>query len=446
MKRRGRRLAAVLLACGFALVAAALAAPRLVPAHVLRAQAEMLLSAAVHRPTHVERAEFRLLPLPRIHLRGVQFDGGRSEPPVTVARIDISPDLLAPLRGGSLLRLRATDVSLPLSVLSAALFPRPGAVSLIPAMPFGVRDAGIRGLHLTTGAAKAFGPYDVDVRLTERSQLEALSIARTDGRLHIDMTPQGYAMRVRLRAHRWRLPVGPQIRCDALTAEGVLRGPQLRVDHAAGHCFGGTVHGDLWVGWGEQWTAESHLRFARVDTRELMAALAARPVLEGLLHGRAHVILDARDPQDLFVHPIVEADFTVADGTLRGADLAAATSAPSNRPQHGGRTAFARLQAHVALQLGAVHVTGLRLTAPRLAASGRFRVDGRRLLAGHLEVRPAGVPGGSATRVRIGGVLARPTLTRSAKSDIAVRDLVPLLGVASPQDAATAKADVHKTE
>jgi hypothetical protein len=118
--------------------------------------------------------------------------------------------------------------------------------------------------------------------------------------------------------------------------------------------------------------------------------------------------------QSLFVHPRVDARFTIDHGTLENVDILRAARQPQHEHVRGGRTTFDELSGTLSAAQGTLRFGAIQLRSGPMSANGILSVADDSALAGHIafELRSQSIVAARAS-LAVAGSVRDPVLQRN---------------------------------
>jgi len=368
------------------LAAVALALQHWVGSDDFRVRAAQQASAAVGVPIELGKLAVSVWPLPAVAVEDVQV---RSNPPITLARIEARPTWAALLRGRlEIATLVVRDATLPQAALGA------------------LAAAGRKGKpapSARTDPQAALANLPRRIVLSDVTWVDAKgnrSLVDAQAVLGDDSLPA--AIEFKLKQGRF---AGTQANVDR-------EGDHWNVDVRVG---GGTVRGRLLPRKGNKGEPllDGELATAGV---EVSALTAPARTLTGRLDASTTLRADLRDLGGIADSLRTQTKFTVRGAVVHGIDLAQAVKTIGmNR---GGETRLETLAGTVSTTGLSVQLSNLVATSGALSATGNVAMAADKKLSGHVNVNVAAQAVGGALGVPlvVGGTLDAPsvTLSRSA--------------------------------
>jgi uncharacterized protein involved in outer membrane biogenesis len=206
---------------------------------------------------------------------------------------------------------------------------------------------------------------------------------------------------------------------DALTLAGwqveqprftlSLADTALRIDHASGSLFGGTLDARLALdGAGPpRWGLD--LTLGGVDLQPLLRSVLGAAPATGRADFDARLTSTGGSPAEIVAALTGKATVAGKDGALAGVDLAALGKGSGAAPGAGGTTAYRTLAASFQVAQGVARSTDLDVESDAGTAKGSLGIDlPHWLVDAAIALRPAGDVGAAPFELRLSGALDRP--------------------------------------
>jgi uncharacterized protein involved in outer membrane biogenesis len=390
----------------FGILLAALAAPFLIPLSRYIPQLTERVSASIGQPVSIKRLRLTLLPTPRLSIVGLKL--GRHDE-VSIERGSIVPDLLLLLSGEYAVRaIRADGVRI-----------KESALDLLDKLPQGGGGGGVvvqRILlrHVTFEHHVLKLPeFNLTVELSVIPFGTEIRAWTDDGTLKVSFNTRGAGRaRVALTGRSVRLPFdAAPLFFDRLEASGVLEGARLVLPEVRGKLYGGTIAGNLDLGWGKQWRIGGKANVAGVQVVPLQSALGKPARLSGRLSGKVSYSARARTGGQLGRALVLDAPFEVAGGEWHGVDLSRVAELPLGKLSSGGSTKFQQMKGDLALRGKHIELNEICVRSPSLVAAGRVAIAPDQKLSGKLDVSVAKTGGFFGVPVALSGTTSDPSLS-----------------------------------
>jgi uncharacterized protein involved in outer membrane biogenesis len=376
----------------FALLVAVLGiAPFFISVDDYRPQIEQLLSERIREPVRLKSLRLAGLPLPHLVIEGVEI--GKAD--VKVGRIAVTPDLLSLL--GDIKVIRSVDIS-GLIINQNALDRLPLWVATDPRAKPANFTVLVRSIRLDDAMLKlqkaAFGPFDARVSISSAGQPERADITARDGKFKLAIKSAGKKFNIEVQAKDWRLPAGPPIHFTELQVKGVATLDDANLSEIKAKLYGGTVTGQMTVGWQKGLQLKGSYAVSAVELRDLVPMFSPNTKLSGRLTAKPVFSAKAPSAEQLKNALKLETPFDIRDGVLQGVDIQKAATSLITRDS-SGQTRFDTLSGHFAMERGTQRMTNLKVSSGSLAADGNVTIAPNKVLSGRINAQ-----------VRVGGLAA----------------------------------------
>jgi len=216
-------------------------------------------------------------------------------------------------------------------------------------------------------------PFDADVLFSGDGALQRSVL--TDGKLKIELAPKDNALRISIAASNWRLPLGPAVEWEDITAEGVIDGQQAVFSAIDGKLGFAPVKATARASWaGGAIRVEGEFNATKLDLSKTMGPFTRDFTATGVLSANGTYALQSNSLEELFATPKVEATFNIESGSLNNVDLVRAVQSPSRDGQRGGTTRFNTLAGSLRLSGKAYSYRQLQLSSGPMSANGNVDV------------------------------------------------------------------------
>lgn len=429
--RLSRRWAGRLAASALVLVVLALAVPYIVPLGGYIPRIERAGSAALGQPLHVETLRLHLLPRPHVTAYGVAVGNPMG---AHVETLVITPKLTTLLSETRVL----DDILLDKPWVSQAAFSwfarGPVArtsdkreVSPVSVTQIRVRDGTLRL------AAGLVDDIDVTVALREPDTLHRIDVTQAGG-LHVTLENTGREFSVVADARNWRLPVGPPLRFEKLSARGTLATGGVSLRSIDARLYRGTVAGNARLGWKGGWKLDGALAIKDMEIAPVIGLFTPASRLTGRLSAQPSFASTTPNPAALADALKLESDFEIADGVLQGMDLVAAAKAMfGSTDAKNAQTRFDELTGHLGVDELGYHFSKLAIVSGLLRAGGEISISRTRALDGEITAEVRGTASLIATPLAITGTIDEPKVrpTKAALAGAALGTaILPGIGTA----------------
>ncbi len=348
-------------------LAAAIAAPFVVPVSQKITELARIASARLKQPVSIEALRLHLVPTPKLVAEGISI-GRRAD--IRIGELEIVPELGSFFRGPPSVRvIRATRVEMQESVLRAG--------RSLPAgdggEPFVVKRIVLEQVVVRHAKWK-LPQFDANVQLGEDQDAARAVLRARDGAIE-------------------------------LHAKASFKGEELELLSVEGDLYGGTLAGSLRASMGEPPRMSGKARLAGVDLVPVQRAFGKQAVLSGRLKAEAAFTTEADGL-------VLDAPFEVYGGAYQGVDLASAGDAAGQSAQ-GAATPFRELTGTLEVRGRQVKLSRLCMRSPKMMAGGSVEIGAGNALSGKLDVSVARTGGFVGVPMSLGGTTAEPTLTPS---------------------------------
>jgi hypothetical protein len=390
----GRALGRTLLTA-VVVLAAAIAAPFLVPLAHFIPGLERIASAKLDQPVAIDDLHLHLVPVPKLVASGIRM-GPRAD--VTIGELEIVPDLASLLSGPQTVRvIRASRVEVTQSALRLGR----GLPDGQRGEPINVKRLVLNDVVLHHDKLK-LPRFDAEVELGEGLRLVRAVLESRDGTMRLLVRPGGSFS---FRATNWTLPVGAPLQFEMVALQGRVQGEQIELPSVEGQIYGGKIAGSLRGTWGKQWALSGNASLAGVDLVPVQQALGKPAKLSGRLKAEAAF---ATQPDGILLH----GPFEVLGGAYQGVDLAKAGDLTGQAAAEDA-TPFEELTGKVEIRGRQVRLDELCVRSPKMVAGGTVEISAEQQLSGKLDVSVAKTGGFFGVPVSLGGTTSEPSITTS---------------------------------
>ena len=378
------------------------------------------LASAFMVPVKVAETEFRLLPSPRLILRGVDVGGefGAEQ----VALLINWKDLWFALSGGQWVWGEATVAPMAMSPAQAmaAVKRVPGGTEGLPRTISTIRFESIQ----VPGSRLFAGRYAAAMRRGDDGRFGPLvlkEVANDDSSMELQFRPSATepgAVDFTLEAQRWAVPVGPRTRWNDVRASGSIRGHVLEVSSYALTGFFGITTGTVFVAGDVEWVLTGTADAGKVDVETVLGSL--RGPAQGSLHGQPAAMTGTaalnlvmlgrgKTPEDAIASSAVAGPFTVRFAVLNGINLGLAAT---QGVAASGATRFTEFGGTVVASANGVQFEDTGGRAGAMVARSNFTVAPDASIAGVVRVELGGQRVQAPISLRISGTADQPRFGR----------------------------------
>jgi hypothetical protein len=374
------------------------------------------LAGAFKVPVKVAETEFRVLPSPRLILRGVDVGGEFGAEQVSL--LINWKDLWAALNGGQWVWGEATVAPMAMSAAQAmaAVKRVPGATEGLPRTVSTIRFESIR----IPGSQLFKGPYAATMRRGDDGRFGPLvlqEVASDDSSMQVQFRPSSGepgAVDFTLEAQRWAVPVGPRTRWNNVRANGSIRGHVLEVSNYALTGYFGITTGTVYVAGDVEWVVTGIAEAGKVDVETVLGSLrGATSGSPAAMTGTAalNLVMLGRGvtPEEAIARSAVAGPFTVRFAVLNGINLGLAAT---QGVAASGVTRFTEFGGIVVASANGVRFEETGGRAGAMVARSTFTVAPDASIAGVVRVELGGQRVQAPVSLRISGTAVQPRFGR----------------------------------
>jgi uncharacterized protein involved in outer membrane biogenesis len=369
------------LAISFAgMVLLLLVAPLLVPMDSYRDQLQQLATQKLGVPVKIETLRIALLPTPRVNVEGLsvgQADEIRAGKVAAV--LDVST-LFDDVRVISTLDVEQPTIKSSAIALLTPLLVQPGGTAAVAIRRITLSQVRLEWPQLTLPQLAA------EVDMSDAGALLQAVIRSDDGKLTLQVRPQGAGYTASISAKQWTPPSGPPIKFDSLTAQLVYLEQKLEVTAFQAELYGGKLDGAAQLDWGKQWQLRGKFRTAAIEMRDLSRMFSKAVSVSGRISGNGSFSSSAKASDQLSQKLALDYTFSVSKGILHGMDLAKAATLFIKQTGQGGETQFDKLSGKLHTAGKQIELRNMQVASGLLAANGHVRISPSKTLHGQVDV------------------------------------------------------------
>lgn len=358
--------------------------PFLIPMSAYTRQAEQMATAALGVPVKLESMRLAILPTPRINVSGIVI--GESEE-VRVDDVAVVPAILSLFSETKVLsRVKVDKPVIKRAALDILDAPSKGTGELQQPAAVSVREIEINdGLLVWPGMT--LPEFDAEIAMTKANKPESAIIETTDGKLKLDLTPQGDTQAITLTANDWTIPFGSPLLVNQLKADMVLHENSLQVTQMDAALYQGKVNGSANLDWAKDWRLDGKLKIDNLSVKEPASIMSQGTHVSGRLFSDGTFRAKAREPAALADQLNASFNFNVKDGVLYGVDLNKAASLLLRQGQKGGETQFDEFSGIAQVNGKHYRFKDLKISSGLMAASGNVKIAPNETLDGLARVK-----------------------------------------------------------
>jgi uncharacterized protein involved in outer membrane biogenesis len=385
------------------LLLAAIALVQFVPHYGMIPRVQTYLSARLGMPVTIADMQYTLLPSPQLQLRQVVV-GDNEDMIVSRVTVDAAPWTLIRASGhfsrAELDGVRADERMV--AALPAWTTPHAGhALSFDHLVLRGVR-VDLPQMDLP--------PLRIDARFDNDGGL-VRSVFTADP---LTVTYDARTGALTATAHGWTPPLGPAFTFEDLDVAARLEPGRIVADSVEGTLANGKLTGGATLTWAGPLTLAGHFALQGANLKTVLQPFTRLFNASGTINLTGTYALAGSDVQTLFVHPRVDARFTIDHGMLENVDILRAARQPQHEHVRGGRTTFDELSGTLSAAQGTLRFGAIQLRSGPMSANGILSVADDSALAGHIafELRSQSIVAARAS-LAVAGSVRDPVLQRN---------------------------------
>ncbi len=378
--------------------------PFLIPMSAYLGQVEKMAADKLGVPVSIDALRIALLPSPRLNIEGLVIGKNKD---ISVERVAVVPaitSLFSDVKVLSSVQIKKPVINKAALEILSALSKQPSAApAAVNVNQIIVKEARLEWPGIT------LPEFNAEIALAANKPESAL-IKSLDGKLEMELTPQGKLQTITLSADKWTVPVGPPLLIDQLKADMVLYDNRLEITQLNATLYKGKVSGNATLHWDNNWRMAGKIRVDDLAVRDPVSLMSKSTNVSGRLFGNGSFNASAKEPAKLADHVNADFRFKVVDGVLYGLDLARAATMLLNQGQKGGETKFDELSGLLNVAGKQYKFNGLKVTSGLMTASGNVKISPSKNLDGVMEVEVKRSVSIAAIPLQISGTLDNPTV------------------------------------
>ncbi len=229
--------------------------------------------------------------------------------------------------------------------------------------------------------------FDGKVVLTDEGALSAIDLVSSNNALSVMIAPQGGDYAITLQAANWALPINQKMMFSSLNAKAVASNNQINFYQINGELYGGNMTGQASIQWPDgvgSWESTGNFTLTDVNAEQLLNTHGSAVLIDGKLALEGSFSGKAREANKLTDAAILNANFDVRQGSIKGVELA---SAVINRGSHslvGDSTDFDKLTGNINITQNQYQFAKLVLVSPQFNANGFININANQTLTGRV--------------------------------------------------------------
>ncbi|MFQ5469251.1 MAG: AsmA family protein [Gammaproteobacteria bacterium] len=345
---------------------------------------EKRLSTALEKTVRIEDAGFRLLPIPVLTAEGISMVGNnKTSGEIFIKSMSVLPDFKRLIDGQfSIKHLYFSGVATNQLFVQSQIKQFRNNASMNQAnTQINVDKITIDGITIRADESR-YGPYKINMTLTQALVPEKIKILRSDGSINALLSRQDDHYAINLTARNWLLPIGPKLKISELSANGSLRSGQMDFSRISMTTYNGLIDAKVTLDWKKNFSVDGRVNATDINMAPIIKVFNGRG-FTGQFSGDLAIHLKGKKINLLLQQPLIEGPFSITDGKVF-------TDSPSqpivvfNKFSANGkltRTSLATRDAELVIYQGRASGN------PRLSWQTGWQLDGQIQLAG-IELEP----------------------------------------------------------
>lgn len=379
--------------------------PFLIPMSSYVSQAEQLATAELGVPVQIESMRLAVLPTPRLNVSGIVVGNNEEVRVDDVAVVPALTSLFSEVKVLSRLKVDKPVIKESALDILNQLAKDKGE----PEKPVSVREIEINDAQLVW-PGMALPEFDAEIKMTAANKPETAIIETTDGKLKLNLTPQGETQAVHLTATDWTVPFGAPLLVNQLKADMVLYENSLAINRLDAALYQGKVNGSAKLDWRKDWRLDGKLRIDDLAVKEPARIMSKGTHVSGRLFTSGSFNARAATPAKLPDTLVANFPFRVEDGVLYGVDLSKAASLLVRRGQKGGETQFDEFSGLALVNGKNYQFKDLKISSGLMTADGYVKIRPDKTLDGVTKVRVKNSATLAEIPLQISGTLQEPSV------------------------------------
>lgn len=383
--------------------------PFLIPVQTYLKEAEKIASDKLGVPVVVGDGHLAFLPSPRIVLNDISI-GNKQE--ALFGRVVVVPTLSTLFSD-----TRVIDINISKPVIKQAAL---DIVAVLSAKnsgndtpsPVNIHHIKINDLELVWPNSK-YPLLNIDATLKESSHLESALVETQDGKVKVNITPDGDKQLVIVAINNWTSPVGLPLLIDAAKLEGHLKGSRLDIPSIDVALYNGKLTGNAVLDWQKGWKLNGKVKADKVAVKGPSSLVSKTVNLSGNLFGNGDFSSNAKEAGGIADNLQANFKFKVNDGVLHGVDLVKMASLLVKQTEKGGETQFEEFSGLLNMNGKQYHLKDIKISSGMLAGTGQVKVKPNKELDGAIEVDVKSGMGLASIPLNVSGTVSEPVVLPS---------------------------------
>jgi hypothetical protein len=372
----------LLIAAVVALVVLSFSLP-LLNLNMLIEPIQKLATESIREPVNIQEIHASLWPQPHLMLNDVSI-GKLAD--VKVEKMDVMPALSTLMTDPRTLK----SIKLEALTLDQSALNRPlkwiNAVGKSGKLKLDQISLTKLSIKIKNGSVPEF---DGKITLDSAGRLAVAHFNSVDHSLEMEVSPKADSYSISIDANEWQPPFMPSIVIGQLHAEGLTSDSQVQFSTIEGSLYGGSIKASMLLDWSNGWSANGDLELTKINLEELSTALSSIQSLKGRLNSQGHFSMRSDEAVELAKAPLIDANFDIHSGEIKGIDMVRAMQAPTRDTPSGGWTRFDSLSGKLNLKDSHYQYSQLRLNYGQFLAGGEFDIGAEQTLSGKINMELA---------------------------------------------------------
>lgn len=382
--------------------------PFLIPVQTYLKEAEKIASEKLGVPVTIGNGHLAFLPSPRIVLNDI-FVGKAQE--AQFGRVVVIPTLSTLFSDTRVIDINVSKPVIKQSALDIVAVLSAKPVSDTPS-PVNIHHININDLELVWPNSK-YPLLNIDATLKDGTHLDSAIVETQDGKVKINITPDGDKQLVIVDIDRWTSPVGLPLLIDTAKLEGHLKGSRLEIPNIDVALYNGKLTGSAIVDWQKGWKLNGKVKVDNLSVKGPSSLVSKSVYLSGHLFGSGSFSSNAKEAGGIADNLQSNFKFKVNDGVLHGMDLVKIASLLVKQTEKGGETQFEEFSGVLNSNGKQYHLKDIKISSGMLAAAGQVKVKPSKELDGTIEVDVKSGMGLASIPLNVSGTVSEPVVLPS---------------------------------
>lgn len=355
--------------------------PFFIPIRTFLNQAEQTATQQLGVPVQIGSGRLGLLPTPRVILKDVQV--GKQQA-LKFSRIAVVPSIASLFSATKVVEVKIRQLTVQKSAMDLLPALAANGQGDAAAAPVHMQRISIEQLQLDWPGLK-LPTLKLALNLDANHALDTAQVETLDGKVTMDVKPEGKMHRMVMLVDQFTLPVGLPMMVDRAKLEMVLKDQMLDISNIDVAMYKGTLNGTMRLMWNKNWRMQGQMKIARLSVQQPSRMLSPKVYLSGALQSQGSFSASAKDASSLLDNLRADFKFSIHQGVLHGLDLVKIASLLTKQSS-GGQTQFDEFSGAVNVLGEQYHLRDLKISSGLLAGSGQVKIMPDKALDGTAEV------------------------------------------------------------